>query len=184
MLTLSTGYDFEASSDQRTARFGDEVVGKIFPIEEEREAVRKITAYLLYGKAPLKALFIATDVLGGYNAKSFWFHLVLCALGDYGVASDVRAWLKGGRSENASGHDEAGARLKGKRFALCDEGLKGKSMDGNLMKSQTGGTAMPKAHRRCGQALPRSQGSNFSNTSLDKLRFRVFIRPWSIKTSI
>jgi phage/plasmid-associated DNA primase len=156
-ICLSVGYDFRAGDPSQ--RFQQEVVDRIFPVPEERAAMRKITAYFLYGGAPLKALFIATDVLGGYNAKSFWFYLVLRALGavgGYGAVSDVRALLENGRSESASSHDEAGAQLKRKRFALCDEGVRGKAIDTNQLKSSTSGAPMPKAHRRCGERLTRA----------------------------
>ena len=95
-----------------------------------------------------------------YNAKSFWFYLLLSALGNvegYGCVSDIRRLLDNGRSENASSNDEAGAQLKHRRFALCDEGMKDKLLGSNVKAKSSGvSRSLQKAHKRCGKPLTRA----------------------------
>ena len=150
-ITMNVGYAMEIR--EPSDRFLQDVVGRIFPVLAEREAVRSIFAYILYGKAPCKSMFIFTDVLGGFNGKSKILEVLLAAMGEYGHISDARMILDGSKSANASSHDEAGAALKNKRLNLMDEGLKKKKIN---IKDTTSAASYKKAHRRCGKPLTKA----------------------------
>lgn len=157
-VSLHIGYAMEIREPSQD--FLELFINRIFPIEEERNSIRLIFAYFLYGDAPFKGMWIATDAREGYNAKSAFLDLLARCIGSYGAVTDARMIIANNKSDNASSHDEAGAQLKKKRVNIMDESMKGKRAD---FKGVTGGSGMKKPHRRAGVQL--TEEDTFTDTA-------------------
>ena len=140
-ITLSTGYEIPlGEEDDGGLVAAEDIMAKIYPVEEEREYVQRFYGYCLLGASPESAFLALTDRRAGANGKSTIIKFLERALGTYAMAGDKAFLYESKHVESINGHDAGWLAFKHKRLIVFEE-LAPRALDQSRLKEITGGNA-------------------------------------------
>ena len=125
-ISKSVGYHFFDDSNQHeqvVQNAFDDFLGRIYPVDEEREVVQRFCGYALLGSHPEKKMCLFTDARGGYNGKSSMCKVLMGALGSsYAHKPKPELLYKPDFSSGTiDSHSSGMLNFRGVRLAIVEE---------------------------------------------------------------
>ena len=134
---MSTTYDYDPDADTRLV---ERVFSEIYPVEEERDLVRKFAAYCLFGHTHHKLFMALTDRRSGDNGKSTVAALLKLVLDEQGYwAKGKNPFITQAPVQSANAHDAGTEVYRNKRLAVFEELDRKHGLNSALLKDLTGG---------------------------------------------
>ena len=136
-VTVSTTYDYDPDAGTHLV---EKVFSEIYPVQEERNLVRKFAAYCLFGHTHHKLFMALTDRRSGDNGKSTVAALLKLVLDEQGYwAKGKNPFITQAPTQSANAHDAGTEVYRNKRLAVFEELDRKHGLNSALLKDLTGG---------------------------------------------
>ena len=154
------GYDLPSLAFPDGADEIEEIMAKIYPVEDERRVLQAYAGYCLLGHTDSKVFLALTDRRSGFNGKSTVVEMFKLALGSEYVVKGKNAFLLStGHVRDMNSHDSGWLDYRHKRLAYFEELGGTHSLDQGRLKDVTGGgtsITVRKAHATESEQMPWS----------------------------
>ena len=154
------GYDLPSLAFPDGADEIEEIMAKIYPMEDERRVLQAYAGYCLLGHTDSKVFLALTDRRSGFNGKSTVVEMFKLALGSEYVVKGKNAFLLStGHVRDMNSHDSGWLDYRHKRLAYFEELGGNHSLDQGRLKDVTGGgtsITVRKAHATESEQMPWS----------------------------
>ena len=159
-ICQTIGYDLPSLAFPGGADEIEEIMAKIYPVEEERRVLQAYAGYCLLGHTDSKVFLALTDRRSGFNGKSTVVEMFKLALGSEYVVKGKNAFLLStGHVRDMNSHDSGWLDYRHKRLAYFEELGGNHSLDQGRLKDVTGGgtsITVRKAHAAESEQMPWS----------------------------
>ena len=159
-ICQSIGYDLPSLAFPDGADEIEEIMAKIYPVEDERRVLQAYAGYCLLGHTDSKVFLALTDRRSGFNGKSTVVEMFKLALGSEYVVKGKNAFLLStGHVRDMNSHDSGWLDYRHKRLAYFEELGGNHSLDQGRLKDVTGGgtsITVRKAHATESEQMPWS----------------------------
>ena len=159
-ICQTIGYDLPSLAFPDGADEIEEIMAKIYPVEEERRVLQAYAGYCLLGHTDSKVFLALTDRRSGFNGKSTVVEMFKLALGSEYVVKGKNAFLLStGHVRDMNSHDSGWLDYRHKRLAYFEELGGNHSLDQGRLKDVTGGgtsITVRKAHATESEQMPWS----------------------------
>ena len=159
-ICQTIGYDLPSLAFPDGAEEIEEIMAKIYPMEDERQILQAYAGYCLLGHTDSKVFLALTDRRSGFNGKSTIVEMFKLAVGtEYAVKGKNSFLLSTGHVRDMNSHDSGWLDYRGKRLAYFEELGATHTLDQGRLKDVTGGgtsIAVRKAHATESEQMPWS----------------------------